>query len=99
MEGPTTILVLSQQDLSIPLNNHACVLLEDAVGSHIEVAMAANRVSVVVHSAHKMTFVDVQVLELVTFFAIVEFIGDDLLEANTFVVQQSHQSVVVASIA
>ena len=72
MEGPSAILVLSQQDLSIPLNNHACILFEDAVGSHIEVAMAANGVSIVVHRAHKMTFVDVQVLELVTFFDVVE---------------------------
>ena len=99
MEGPPAILVLSQQDLSIPLNNHACILFEDAVGSHIEVAMAANGICIVVHCTHKMTSVDVQVLELVTFFAFVELIGDDLLEANPLVVQQSHQRVIVASVA
>ena len=74
MKWATTVNVLLQKDLSVPLYDDVCVTLEERICTHVEILVAADSVSIVVDCAHQMALLNVQVFELVTFLDLVELV-------------------------
>ena len=90
MQRSSTIDILLVQNLSVAIYYRASVAFKQGIGSHIEITVAPDRVSIMVDSAHEMTMFDVCIFETETFLNDVKFIENDFLQADALVVQQSH---------
>jgi len=91
-------LVLLDQDLAVPFDDHVGVALEQPICSHCEVSVAPDCVGVVVYCAHQVPVLNVQVFESVTFLHFVKLIRDDFLEADSFVVEERDKHIIVTTV-
>ena len=96
---PLVFFVLEGQDVTVPLEYIADILLQQTDQSQLELLVPPNRVRVVLNSPVEFAMFDVHGLHSVVALLFPKLIVHNFFKADSLVVEQRNEAVVVAAVA
>ena len=93
---PTHDSILLRQNLTVTLDDVACIRLEDGYETQVKLAMSLDCVSVVLDSLHKLALLDVHCFHTETAFFLLQLVVHDFLKTHALKTEQADQAVVFA---
>ena len=88
--------ILLRQNLTVPLDDVACVRLKDRYEAQVELAMSLDCVSVVLDSLDQLALLDVHCFHTETAFFLLQLVVHDFLKTHALKAEQTDQTVVFA---